>query len=174
MFICRIRVLEVRGNLLRPWVWGSEWSPRKWMHFFDHVPVILFCVAISDYDQLVIENGNKSEERVSGFLFLGCDLSDPGVQNRLAESIGLLKSIVNTRPWFRRTPIILLLNKLDLFREKLARVRVQSHFLSSYILCIRRLYVMSRYLLSYIFPTILVVKTSVQRSDTSSSNSGRW
>lgn len=45
----------------------------------------------------------------------------------MVESLVLFESVVNSR-WFLRTQIILLLNKTDLFVEKLARVPLQRYF----------------------------------------------
>jgi guanine nucleotide-binding protein G(i) subunit alpha len=44
-------------------------------------------------------------------------------QNRMQESLILFESVINSR-WFLRTSIILFLNKIDVFRQKLPRVRV--------------------------------------------------
>lgn len=29
---------------------------RKWMHYFDDIPVLMFIVALSDYDQIDIDD----------------------------------------------------------------------------------------------------------------------
>ncbi len=64
------------------------------------VTVVLFCASLSEYDQTLRE--------------------DP-TTNRMKESLLLFDEIVNS-PWFRKTPIVLFLNKTDLFKEKVARV----------------------------------------------------
>ena len=46
----------------------------------------------------------------------------PFVQNRMAESLVLFESVINSR-WFLRTSIILFLNKIDVFKSKLPKVR---------------------------------------------------
>ena len=51
-------------------------------------------------------------------------------QNRMAESLVLFDSVINSR-WFLRTSIILFLNKIDIFRRKLRRVSNWRHFLLS-------------------------------------------
>lgn len=67
---------------------------------------IIFCVALSEYDQVLLEEAQ---------------------QNRMAESLVLFESVVNSR-WFLRTSIILFLNKVDLFRVKLPRVPLELYF----------------------------------------------
>ena len=42
-------------------------------------------------------------------------------QNRMAESLVLFESVINSR-WFLRTSIILFLNKIDVFKAKLPKV----------------------------------------------------
>ena len=49
------------------------------------------------------------------------------VQNRMMESLVLFDSVLNSR-WFVRTSIILFLNKVDLFREKLPRSPLSNYF----------------------------------------------
>jgi guanine nucleotide-binding protein subunit alpha, other len=48
-------------------------------------------------------------------------------QNQMYESMMLFESLVNSG-WFKRKPVILFLNKIDLFREKLALSPVSAHF----------------------------------------------
>lgn len=48
-------------------------------------------------------------------------------QNRMMESLLLFDSIVNSR-WFVRTSIILFLNKVDIFKQKLARSPLGNYF----------------------------------------------
>ena len=78
-------------------VGGQRSERKKWIHCFENVTTILFLVAISEYDQLLLE-----DETV----------------NRMQEALTLFDSICNSR-WFVKTSIILFLNKIDRFREKL-------------------------------------------------------
>lgn len=48
-------------------------------------------------------------------------------QNRMLESLVLFDSVVNSR-WFVRTSIILFLNKVDLFKQKLERIPLNEYF----------------------------------------------
>jgi len=49
------------------------------------------------------------------------------LQNRMMESLTLFDSVVNSR-WFMRTSIILFLNKVDLFKQKLGRSPLSNYF----------------------------------------------
>jgi len=81
-------------------VGGQRSERRKWIHCFDSVTAVLFCVGISEYDQMLRE--------------------DP-TQNRMKESLLLFDEVTNS-PWFRDTAFILFLNKKDLFEEKIKHV----------------------------------------------------
>jgi len=48
-------------------------------------------------------------------------------QNRMLESLSLFDQIINCR-WFSETPIILFLNKMDLFEEKITKVDLKLCF----------------------------------------------
>ncbi|EPQ29477.1 uncharacterized protein PFL1_03232 [Pseudozyma flocculosa PF-1] len=78
-------------------VGGQRSERKKWIHCFENVTAIIFLVAISEYDQLLYEDQNV---------------------NRMQEALTLFDSICNSR-WFVRTSIILFLNKIDLFKQKL-------------------------------------------------------
>ena len=75
----------------------------KWIHCFESVTSIIFCTALSDYDQ-VGEEG----------------------QSRMTESLILFESIIDS-PWFMRTSIILFLTKVDIFRKKLPQVPLEKY-----------------------------------------------
>ncbi|KAG5519708.1 hypothetical protein PMAC_001864 [Pneumocystis sp. 'macacae'] len=87
-------------------VGGQRSERKKWIHCFENVTTIIFLVAISEYDQLLLE-----DETV----------------NRMHEALTLFDSICNSR-WFIKTSIILFLNKIDLFREKLPISPMKNYF----------------------------------------------
>ena len=87
-------------------VGGQRSERKKWIHCFENVTTILFLVAISEYDQLLFE-----DETV----------------NRMQEALTLFDSICNSR-WFVKTSIILFLNKIDRFKEKLPVSPMKSYF----------------------------------------------
>ncbi|KAI5305217.1 hypothetical protein KEM56_004976 [Ascosphaera pollenicola] len=87
-------------------VGGQRSERKKWIHCFENVTTILFLVAISEYDQLLFE-----DETV----------------NRMQEALTLFDSICNSR-WFLKTSIILFLNKIDRFKEKLPVSPMKNYF----------------------------------------------
>lgn len=105
-------------------VGGQRSERKKWIHCFENVTSIIFCVALSEYDQVLLEESNQvsSSLRTSS---CGADPCSP--KNRMMESLVLFDSVVNSR-WFMRTSIILFLNKVDLFKAKLARSPLGSYF----------------------------------------------
>jgi hypothetical protein len=70
------------------------------------VTAIIFCVGISEYDQVLAEDHET---------------------NRMHESLKVFEEISNNK-WFQSTPIILFLNKKDLFEEKIAKVDLKVCF----------------------------------------------
>lgn len=78
-------------------VGGQRSERRKWIHCFGDVKAVLFVAALSAYDMFLFE--------------------DPDV-NRLEESLNLFRGICNNR-FFRETCMILFLNKVDLFKDKI-------------------------------------------------------
>lgn len=81
-------------------VGGQRSERRKWIHCFEDVTAIIFCVAISEYDLKLYEDNET---------------------NRMHESLQLFKELCNTK-WFQATSFILFLNKKDIFEEKIKRV----------------------------------------------------
>ena len=78
-------------------VGGQRSERRKWLHCFDDVNAVLFVVALSGYDMT---------------------LSEDGTTNRMEESLNLFQAICVNK-FFDSTSIVLFLNKLDLFTEKI-------------------------------------------------------
>lgn len=87
-------------------VGGQRSERKKWIHCFENVTSIIFCVALSEYDQVLLEESS---------------------QNRMMESLVLFDSVVNSR-WFMRTSIVLFLNKVDLFKQKLGKSKLEDYF----------------------------------------------
>ncbi|KAJ6452614.1 heterotrimeric G-protein alpha subunit, GPA3-like protein [Mycena sanguinolenta] len=87
-------------------VGGQRSERKKWIHCFESVTSIIFCTALSEYDQVLEE-----EKRV----------------NRMRESLYLFESVINSR-WFLRTSVILFLNKIDVFKRKLPKIPLGRYF----------------------------------------------
>ncbi|MBV96059.1 Guanine nucleotide-binding protein G(z) subunit alpha, partial [Eschrichtius robustus] len=81
-------------------VGGQRSERRKWIHCFENVTSIMFLVALSEYDQVLVESDNE---------------------NRMEESKALFRTIV-TYPWFQNSSVILFLNKKDLLAQKIRRI----------------------------------------------------
>lgn len=81
-------------------VGGQRSERKKWMHCFQDVTAVIFCVALSEYDLKLYEDDQT---------------------NRMHESLKLFKEICNSK-WFVDTSMILFLNKRDLFEEKVKKV----------------------------------------------------
>lgn len=87
-------------------VGGQRSERKKWMHCFQDVTAIIFCVALSEYDLTLEEDGET---------------------NRMHESLNVFNNICNSK-WFVNTSIILFLNKKDLFQEKIKKVPLKVCF----------------------------------------------
>eukprot|EP01103_Thecamoeba_quadrilineata_P020153 TRINITY_DN8507_c0_g1_i1.p1 TRINITY_DN8507_c0_g1~~TRINITY_DN8507_c0_g1_i1.p1 ORF type:complete len:360 (-),score=79.16 TRINITY_DN8507_c0_g1_i1:205-1284(-) len=87
-------------------VGGQRSERRKWIHCFENVSAIFFIIAISEYDQVLREDETT---------------------NRLTESMNLFSEITQIQ-FFRGKPILLFLNKSDLFKEKISRVPLSGFF----------------------------------------------
>ncbi|XP_061352524.1 extra-large guanine nucleotide-binding protein 1-like [Gastrolobium bilobum] len=74
----------------------------KWLEMFEDVGMVIFCVALSDYDQFSVD-GN------------GC------LTNKMILSRRFFETIV-THPTFEQMDFLLILNKLDEFEEKTEQI----------------------------------------------------
>ncbi|RYP05738.1 hypothetical protein DL764_003596 [Monosporascus ibericus] len=79
---------------------------KKWINCFENVITIIVVVNLAGYDQVPVKGSSPTQ---------------------LVESLMLFESIVNSR-WFRRTSIVLPLNKVDLFKQKLPRSPLADYF----------------------------------------------
>jgi len=87
-------------------VGGQRSERKKWIHCFENVTSVIFMAALSEYDQVLIEDDSV---------------------NRMQEALTLFDSICNSK-WFTNTSMILFLNKIDLFKEKLAFSKISEYF----------------------------------------------
>ncbi|KAL2202417.1 guanine nucleotide-binding protein alpha-3 subunit [Sarocladium strictum] len=104
IFETRFMMGQLSIHLIDP---GTQRSDRKkFMHCFEGVTSIIFVVDLDTYNQVLLEESS---------------------QNRMMESLLLFDSVVNSR-WFTRTSIILLLNNVGKFKQKLARSPLVNYF----------------------------------------------
>ncbi|GAB2268496.1 guanine nucleotide-binding protein subunit alpha [Dionaea muscipula] len=80
-------------------VGGQKNERRKWIHLFEGVAAVIFCAAISEYDQMFEEENN----------------------NRMMETKELFEWVLK-QPYFEKTSFMLFLNKFDLFEKKVLKV----------------------------------------------------
>ncbi|KAJ6340483.1 hypothetical protein OIU77_008277 [Salix suchowensis] len=78
----------------------------KWLEMFEDVRAIIFCVALSDYDQMWAHGTGP-------------------LCNKMIASRDMFESLVR-HPCFRDTPFVLLLNKYDAFEDKINQVRLST------------------------------------------------
>ncbi|KAB5577648.1 guanine nucleotide binding protein, alpha subunit [Coniochaeta sp. 2T2.1] len=91
-------------------VGGQRSERKKWIHCFENVNCLLFLVAISGYDQCLVEDKDG---------------------NQMNEALMLWESIANSH-WFAKSGLVLFLNKMDLFKEKLAKSPITAHGFTDY------------------------------------------
>ena len=84
-------------------VGGQRNERKKWIHCFDAVTAVIFVAAISEYDQFLYEDDQMY---------------------RMDEAVMLFDEMCNLKH-FKTTSMILFLNKVDLFREKLKTIPVR-------------------------------------------------
>ena len=113
-------------------VGGQRSERRKWIHCFENVTSIMFLVALSEYDQVLVESDN---EVLAVFCLSSqyLDQDHPFIarvfffKNRMEESKALFRTII-TYPWFQNSSVILFLNKKDLLEEKIAYSHLVDYF----------------------------------------------
>jgi GTPase SAR1 family protein len=87
-------------------VGGQRNERKKWHNCFTNVSVLVYVVAISEYDMLLYEDDRT---------------------NRMSESLSLFRDTVNT-PFFQNIPVVLLFNKTDIFAEKIKKKDITTAF----------------------------------------------
>ncbi|KAJ3224721.1 Guanine nucleotide-binding protein G(o) subunit alpha, partial [Chytriomyces hyalinus] len=87
-------------------VGGQRSERKKWAPYFQDVKAIIFLIAISSYDQVCLEDESM---------------------NRMVENMNLFASICN-HPMFKSTSMIVFMNKIDIFKEKLSKSPIAKYF----------------------------------------------
>ncbi|KAF7319596.1 G-protein alpha subunit [Mycena chlorophos] len=94
---------------------GQPTESRKWLHYFERRYY---------HAHFLRSIGRLQEGQIAKtHLFLLVELA----QDRLRESRASFESLINSR-YFRRTTIVLFLNKFDLFRDHLNKAPMDQHF----------------------------------------------
>jgi len=87
-------------------VGGQRNERRKWIHCFQDVTAVIFVTAIQEYDQYLFEDEKE---------------------NRLQESLRVFDEVINNS-YFAKSTVILFLNKMDLFEDKIKKVKLNICF----------------------------------------------
>ena len=102
-------VFTIRGeNYTIVDVGGQTNYRNAWSRFFDDTNALVFVISLACYDQWMEEEEGRSK-------------------NRMVDSLELFDSICN-HPTFISKPVILLMNKSDLFEQKIKSISVKSFF----------------------------------------------
>jgi len=97
---------EVEGEKFKVFdVGGQKNERKKWIHHFQKVDMIIFMVAMDQYDQGLYESS---------------------AVNRLTDALELWDSTCNSE-WFKDSDIILFLNRIDLLRAKIQETPLTLH-----------------------------------------------
>jgi len=87
-------------------VGGQRSERRKWIHCFEGVTAIIFCIAINEYDMQLYEDDSV---------------------NRMHESLELLQGVCKEK-FLKGIPMLIFLNKSDLFKKKISTVDMKVCF----------------------------------------------
>jgi GTPase SAR1 family protein len=87
-------------------VGGQRNERKKWINSFEGVSALLYVASLSEYDQKMYEDD---------------------VTNRMSESLELFEDNVNNK-FFHNRPVVLFLNKKDLFAEKIKKSDLSKTF----------------------------------------------
>eukprot|EP01155_Anaeramoeba_flamelloides_P017440 Anaeramoba_flamelloidesa567439_42.p1 GENE.a567439_42~~a567439_42.p1 ORF type:complete len:323 (-),score=62.80 a567439_42:49-1017(-) len=87
-------------------VGGQRSERRKWIHHFADVDILIFVIALDSYSQKLFEEHSV---------------------NRMTECISVFEQTVNNE-FFKKKDLVILLNKIDLFKEKLKKVKIKEAF----------------------------------------------
>jgi guanine nucleotide-binding protein subunit alpha len=85
---------------------GQRSERRKWLHCFETVHIIIYMIAINEYDMVLEEDGNT---------------------NRFEEALKLFQLLTSTQ-WLRHIPCVLIMNKTDLFKEEIVNRPLEENF----------------------------------------------
>jgi guanine nucleotide-binding protein subunit alpha len=87
-------------------VGGQRNERKRWIHQFENVSTVIFIAASSEYDQTLFEDNTV---------------------NRIQEALNLWEETL-ALSWFKKSAVILFLNKTDLFAEKIKTSPISKHF----------------------------------------------
>jgi len=101
------KVFDYKENTFRVIdVGGQRSERRKWIHCFQDITALIFCIAISEYDQ---------------------NLREDNITKRLDETFKVFDDVINNK-YFNRKPVVVFLNKMDIFEEKFKKRPINEYY----------------------------------------------
>ena len=85
---------------------GTRMDRKKWIYSFDGNKCLIYVAPLSGYNQCLVEDKTT---------------------NQLDEALKLFESLLSLT-WFKRSPIFLILSKMDLLREKIKAYPITKHW----------------------------------------------
>ncbi|KAJ2997427.1 hypothetical protein HDV02_005556 [Globomyces sp. JEL0801] len=101
--------VEMRGSKTKLHffdVSGLKYHRKRWLPYFENVQLIVFLVAVSSYDQVLLEDKDV---------------------NRMVDAIRLFEDIVN-HPLLAKSDMVVFFNKKDLFDIKIRNISLKTYF----------------------------------------------
>ncbi|KAJ3993525.1 G-protein alpha subunit-domain-containing protein [Lentinula boryana] len=99
--------INLRGSAVSVVDFGGQFSERrKWINWFPKAGMIIYVASLSDYDETCAEDSST---------------------NRMYDSMKLFDFVMHSE-WFTDVPIVLLLNKTDVFAQKLRKTPLKQYF----------------------------------------------
>lgn len=102
-------------------VGGQRSERKKWLHLFDDAKVVLFVIDLTGYAKKSKESRLELSRFPSFFSDIGMDAFDMKVALKIFNDVSCSPALVNA-------VFLLFFNKVDLFKELLPQVRLQSCF----------------------------------------------
>ncbi|KAJ1128745.1 hypothetical protein NDU88_007120 [Pleurodeles waltl] len=119
---------KMRGLTFRVYdVGGLRTERRKWIRCFEDVNAVLFVVALSAYDTKVLKDDMKPYEDDDGVHEDDKRWHAAAPVNRLRESMNIFASVCSSH-FFKNTSMVLFLNKMDLFQQKILHMQKHLRF----------------------------------------------
>lgn len=121
----RDSTLEIEGRSCHFYDIGGRISERTmWLNYFLNIDTTIFVVSLTSYCQTLVENVNAISTNSAHFI-LQRRATPP--QNRMQESLMLFESISKLER-YRRVPIILMLNKMDLLEQRMKNDPISEYY----------------------------------------------
>ena len=109
-------------------VGGVRSERRKWDQYYEAVDLVMFIVSLPGYYQCLVEDSNTVSLMVAFFpIDQVSHLRNPKTQMR--EALKTFESVTKAEP-LKHTPIVLFLNKTDMFMNRLVDIPISDHFMN--------------------------------------------